>query len=332
MKKGYPAKIIMKRKLWMLLLTFLVIYLFNFTIPRLMPGDPFEYTSSDASENSDTSISAEQKEYLRQYYGLDKPFLQQLWNSIKANLRGDFGQSIHYKRAAAEVIRERLPWTFLMMGTTLSISFLGGVFLALVCVRRPKIDRILYSLFSLLAEIPSYLIGILLLFLVAARVPWLPLAGAETAFAQYSSFWDRLRDVLLHALLPAASLCSMSIPRFFFTARASFQSISQKLYLLSAKSKGLSERRIRWRYLFVNGITPVLARLFLSVGSALGGTMLIENVFAYPGVGTVMREAVRYRDYIMIQDVFLLSAVLVLVSLLIADLLNALADRIGGAS
>ena len=96
---------------------------------------------------------------------------------------------------------------------------------------------------------------------------------------------------------------------------------------MNAKAKGLSERRIRWRYIFVNAITPVIARLFLSVGTTIGATMLIENVFAYPGVGTVMREAVKYRDYILIQDIFLLSTVIVLLSLFAADLLNGFVDR-----
>ena len=99
--------------------------------------------------------------------------------------------------------------------------------------------------------------------------------------------------------------------------------------MLNAKAKGLKEKRILWKYIFINGITPVVARFFLSVGSTVGGTLLIENVFAYPGLGTVMREAVRYRDYTMIQGVFLLSTVIVLVSLLISDIINDFVDKRG---
>lgn len=317
----------MKRKLTVFLLSFVVIYLFNFFIPRLMPGDPFDYTSSDASENTDVSISEEQKAYLRAYYGMDKPIGEQLWNTIRSNLRGDFGLSIHYKQDAAQVIRERAPWTLFIMGTTLAISMFLGVFLALWCVRSPKADRVVFSLSSFVTEIPSYLIGVLLLFLVAAKVDWIPLSGAVTAFAKYATAWAWVKDVLVHAMLPVTAMCIFTIPKFYFTARASFLSIMEKPYLLNAKAKGLKERRIRWRYIFVNSITPILARLFLSVGVTVGGTMLIENVFAYPGLGTVMREAVKYRDYVMIQDVFLLSTVIVLLSLFAADLLNSIADR-----
>lgn len=317
----------MKRRILVLLLSFVVIYLFNFSIPRMMPGDPFSYTSADVSENVDTEMSEEQKEYMRAYYGLDQSLFTQLKNTIKANLQGDFGESIHYKRAAADVIRERLPWTLFLMGTTLALSLVAGVFLALWSIRRRRADRVIFGICSVVTEIPSYLIGILLLFLVAAKVKWIPLSGAVTAFATYDSTWDWLRDVLVHAMLPVLAMCLFTIPKFYFTARASFLSIQKKPYLLAAKARGLKERRIRWRYIFVNGITPILARLFLCVGSTVGGTMLIENVFSYPGLGTVMKESVKYRDYIMIQDIFLLSTVMVLLSLFVADLLNGLIDR-----
>ncbi len=317
----------MKKKIGVLVLSFIVIYLFNFSIPRLMPGDPFSYNSSDASENVDIEMSEEHKEYMRAYYGMDKPLHEQLLNTIKTNLHGDFGQSIHFKRSAADVILERLPWTLFIMGATLLVSMLSGVFFALICIRNPKADRIIFGISSFVTEIPSYLIGILLLFLVAAKVKWIPLSGAVTAFAKYDSARKWIQDILVHALMPVTAMCIFTIPKFYFTARASFLSIVVKPYLLNAKAKGLPERRIRWRYIFVNGITPIIARLFLSVGTTIGATMLIENVFAYPGIGTVMREAVKYRDYIMIQDVFLLSTVIVLLSLFTADLLNGIVDR-----
>ncbi len=322
----------MKKKILLLLCSFAVIYLVNFTIPRLMPGDPFDYQSAAAGEESSTEMTEELKEYLRSYYGLDKPFFSQLWENIKNNLRGDLGYSIHYKRAVSELLMERLPWTaFIMLGALL-MSLVLGTALALLGLRRKKADGCLYALFSLLGELPHFLAGILLLFLVAARVDWIPLSGAVTAFGIYYSEWDWVKDVLLHALMPLAALTLVTVPSFYFTARASFLSILEKPYILSARAKGLREGRIRFHYIFRNALPPIVARFFLSVGSAIGGTMLIENVFAYPGLGTVMREAVKYRDYPLIQGVFLLSTVLVLLSLLAADLINAANDRRRGAS
>ncbi len=317
----------MRKKLSVLLLSFLVIYLFTFLLPRWMPGDPFTYNSSDVSENVDGDMSEEQKEYMRSYYGMDKPLLQQLWTTVGKHLQGDWGQSIHFKFPVADLIGERLPWTLWIMGASLTLSLLLGVFLALLSIRRPKADTVLYSLSSLLTEIPAYLVGIILLFLIGAKVDWIPLSGGKTAFATYDSLWAQLCDILLHSLLPLTAMCIFTVPKFYFTARSSFLSVKEKGYMLNAKAKGLSEGRIRRRYLLRNGITPIVVRLFLSVGSTIGATILIENVFAYPGVGLLMREAVKYRDYILMQDIFLLSAVLVLLSLFLGDLLNSLVDK-----
>ena len=159
----------MGKKLLMLLGAFLVIYLLNFSIPRLMPGDPFDYTSGAAGDDVDAAYSEEQKELLRAYYGLDKPFFPQLRDTIVDNLHGDFGQSIHYKRPVADILLERLPWSLWIMGSTLALSLLLGVALSLLCVRRPWVDRALYPVLSALAEVPPFLTGVLLLFLVAAR-------------------------------------------------------------------------------------------------------------------------------------------------------------------
>ena len=305
---------------------FVVIYVVNFFIPRLMPGDPFQYSSSVSGEDMTVQLSEEQLEQLRAYYGLDKSLLTQFADTVWANLHGDFGQSIHYKRAVTEVLAERLPWTLGIMAVTLTISLVAGTLLALASVRRCGVDRVLYGAMSAVGEIPSYLIGILLLFLVAAQVDWLPLSGGVTAFRQFDSVWAWLGDLALHALLPVLALCIVTIPGFYFTARASFLTVLSQPYMLQGRARGLKERRLRRAYILRNAITPIIARLFLSVGTVVGGTLLIENVFAYPGIGTVMREAVRYRDFILIHGVFLLSAVLVLLSMLVADVLNSRVD------
>lgn len=319
----------MKKRFLVLIVSFIVIYLFNFSIPRLMPGDPFQYSSSVSGEDMTEEFSKEQKEQMRKYYGLDKPIGQQIVDTITKNLKGDFGVSIHYKREVSEILKERLPWTLYIMGATLIISLIVGSLLALICVRSNRIDKVIYGLLSTIAEVPPFLIGIMLLFFVAAQVSWIPLSGAVTPFGKYTTEFEWIYDVFIHSLLPILAMCIVTIPKFYFTARASFLSVLGKPYLLNAKAKGLKEKRILWKYIFINGITPVVARFFLSVGSTVGGTLLIENVFAYPGLGTVMREAVRYRDYTMIQGVFLLSTVIVLVSLLISDIINDFVDKRG---
>ncbi len=172
------------------------------------------------------------------------------------NLHGDFGQSIHYKRPVADILLERLPWSLWIMGSTLALSLLLGVALALLCVRRPWADRALYPVLSALAEVPPFLTGVLLLFLVAARAAWIPLSGAYTPFAQYDGLWQRLGDILVHSLMPVCALTLVTVPKLFFTARASFFTILGRPYLTSARAKGLTAGRIRTAYILRNAATP----------------------------------------------------------------------------
>lgn len=317
----------MKKRAVLFAVSFLVIYIFNFFIPRLMPGDPFVYTSSVAGEDMNVELSKEQIEQMRTYYGMDKPVGIQFADTVRKNLKGDLGLSIHYKKPVADVLKERLPWSLSIMGAALILSMAIGTGLALFGMQRKHFDQVIYKLLSAVTEIPAFLIGLLLLFLVASKVSFIPLSGGAVPFARYGSWFEKASDLFLHALLPVLSLVIVMTPKFYFTARASFLEVMSKPYLLNARAKGLKERRIRWKYIFKNGMTPVVARFFLSVGTAVGGTLLVENVFAYPGLGIVMREAVRYRDYVMIQGFFLLSTMIVLVSLFLADVINAGADR-----
>lgn len=311
----------------MFLCSFFVIYIFNFFIPRLMPGDPFVYTSSASGEDMDVEFSEEQIELMKAYYGMDQPLGTQFVRTVKSNVSGDFGMSIHYKKPVAAVLKERIPWSLALMSAALVLSLLAGTGLALFGMQRKQFDRWTFKLLSAFTEIPSFLTGLLLLFLVGARVSWIPLSGGMTPFVRYSSVSEQACDLFIHALLPVTALVIAVTPKFYFTARAAFLEVMKKPYLLNAKAKGLKERRIRWKYIFRNAMTPIVARFFLSVGTAVGGTLLVENVFAYPGLGVVMREAVRYRDYPMIQGFFLLSTVMVLISMFLADLINAGIDR-----
>ncbi|HZK24211.1 MAG TPA: ABC transporter permease [Oscillospiraceae bacterium] len=311
----------MSRKLLLLVCAFLVIYTFNFFLPRLMPGDPFAHNTAMSGQEMQ-GLSKAELARLKAYYGLDKPLWEQFKKTIKDNLQFNFGQSILYKKSVAAIITSRLPWTLYIMVSTLIISLLLGVLLALLCLQNSQWDTLVYKGMSLLAEIPAYLVGILLLFLVAARVKAIPLAGNLTPFYQHPNSFSWLVDVVKHSLLPISALVITMMPSFYFTARTSMQSIMTKEYVLNAYAKGLSAKTIRYKYVLLNAIFPLAARFFLNVGHCIGGTMLIENVFAYPGLGKVLRDAVMYRDFILIQGVFLLSTTVVLISSFISDLIN----------
>ncbi len=327
MKGFFILKKTILKKTVLLLVSFLAIYLINFILPRCMPGDPFDYTSAVVGEDNLFEMSTEQKEYMRKYYGMDKPIFTQFMETVKQNILGNLGESIHFKKSVAQIINERLPWTLLIMTSTLIISFILGVALALFNDENTILGKYIYNIFSVIIEIPPYIIGIVLLFTVAVRIKFIPISGAVTPFISYSSTIHKIYDIFIHSLVPVLSMCIVTIPKFYFTANASFVDIRKKLYVYNAHLKGIKNSRISYKYILINGITPVIVRLFLSVGSLIGATMLIENVFAYPGLGLIMREAVKYRDYPLIQGIFLISSILVLLNLFVADIINSVVAK-----
>ncbi|MGI6224846.1 MAG: ABC transporter permease [Peptococcales bacterium] len=309
------------KRVFVFLLTFLVVYTFNFFIPRLMPGDPFSHSSSVSGEDME-GLSQKELDRLKAYYGLDKPILAQFTTTIKQNLKGDFGESILYKKSVKDVIMARIPWTIYIMFVTLVTSLFLGIFLALICIKRSQWDAFIYKVMSFVCELPSFIIGVLFLFLIANKVQWIPLAGNITPFKTFNTPLEYISDVFLHSLLPILALVVVTTPVFYFTSRSSFKTIMNKQYVLNAHGKGLSERVVRYKYILLNAILPIVARFFLSVGNCIGATILIENVFTYPGLGKILRDAVMYRDFVLIQGVFLLSTSIVLVSSLLSDLIN----------
>lgn len=311
----------MKRKTVMLLLTFLVIYIFTFFVPRLMPGDPFSYL--DYADTDTSGLMSEQhKAVMREYYGMNKPLVTQFAETVRNNLHGNFGTSIYYKGPVLSLVISKLGWSLYMIFSTQVLSLLFGLMLAKLSVNHPRIDPGIYGFMTVMAEVPSFLIGIALLFLVAAQVKWIPLSGAYASFAQYRNGLERISDILIHSIMPVAAMVLATTPMFYFTARTSFLNIMEKKYVYAARAKGIPKPRIWRKYVVLNGMMPVVARFFLCVARCVEATLLVENVFAYPGLGKLMRDAVVYRDYPLIQGVFLVSTVIVLLSSYISDIIG----------
>jgi peptide/nickel transport system permease protein len=316
----------MRKKVLMLLLTFLVIYVFTFFVPRWMPGDPFDYL--DYADTDTTGLMNEQhKAVMREYYGMDKPLMEQFVTTLTRNLSGDLGTSTYYKGPVINLLKSRLGWSLYMIATTQTLSLIFGLLLARESLRHRRLDSINYSIMTVLAEVPAFLVGIALLFFVAAPIKWIPLSGAYTSFAHYNGLGDQLLDILLHSLMPVLAMVLVNIPMFYFTARSSFLAIQEKKYVFAAHAKGLSNRRIWYRYILLNAIMPIAARFFLCVARCVGATLLVENVFAYPGLGKLMRDAVFYRDYPLIQGVFLVTTVIVLLSSFLSDVIGYYIDK-----
>ncbi len=304
------------------LLTFLVIITLNFSLPRLMPGDPFLHLSGEAGEIVE-AYTEEQRRYFLEYYGLDRPLLEQYWNYLGELARGNLGFSYYYKEPVVNLIARRLPWTLLLVTSATLFSLLFGVLLGSFSAwRRGRWqDRFLYLFMVVFGEIPAFLIGLVLLIFLAAGLGLFPLAGAMTHFARYASFWEKLKDILHHAVLPVLTLTLARTGGIYLLVRNSLGTVLTRDFMCTARAKGLAEFRIRYRHALRNALLPLVTRIALQMGTMVGGAVLAENVFAYPGLGRLMRDAVFVRDYPLLQGIFLVLAMGVMGANLCVDLL-----------
>ncbi len=299
--------------------TVFVVISLNFALPRIMPGDPFLYLSADEGDEIAT-FSQEQEDYYKKQYGLDQPLPYQYIHYLYNLLRGDLGYSIYYNDGVRTILLRRLPWTLLLVCAAITCSTIIGCILgSLSAIYRTSLDRCLYPLMIAISEIPAFLLGLVLLFVLAAGLQLFPLSGAMTHFASYSSPWQRICDIALHAALPILTLTIVRCGSMFLLTRNSMATVLPKEYIRTAKAKGLTPLRILLRHSMRNAMLPIVTRIFLSLGGLVGGAILVENVFAYPGLGLLMRESVMLHDYPMIQGIFLLVTISVLSANFLAD-------------
>lgn len=302
-------------------LTIWIIITLNFLLPRFLPGDPFLLLSSDSPDNEEIIMTQEQQDYYKSYYGLDKSLGEQYVTYLGQLLHGDLGFSIYYKVPVSELITGRLGWTIFIVISAMVISTAIGVLLGSISAwyRDHWLDKALYFQLILISEIPVFLIGLMILIVFSAWLRLFPLSGAMSHFKEYSSWWEQLADILSHAFLPIMVLSISQLGGMYLLVRNSMTTVLSKDYLITARAKGLTEKRVLFHHALRNALLPVITRIFLSLGGLVGGAILVENVFAYPGLGRLMRECIRVQDYQVVQGIFLVVTLLVLLANFIAD-------------
>lgn len=303
-------------------LTLFVIITLNFFLPRMMPGDPFLHHTGEEGE-AFSSHTMDQINYYREYYGIDKPILVQYGTYLKGLVTGDFGYSYYYKSNVLQIIFKRLPWTIILVFTSLFFSIILGVILGSYSAwnRSSWRDQSLYVLLIVISEVPAFLIGIVLLVVFAAKLDFFPLAGSISHFVEYSSHWDKVKDIVAHAFLPVMTLTIARTGGIYLLVRNSLSKVLTKDYMRTAKAKGLRKRRVKYVHALGNALLPLLTRISMHLGAMIGGAVLVESVFSYPGVGLLLKNAVFVRDYPLIQGIFLILAFMVMLANLVADLL-----------
>ncbi|WP_407179009.1 ABC transporter permease [Bradyrhizobium sp. STM 3562] len=300
----------------------LVIATFNFILVHAAPGDPAQVIASQSGA-ADAKLLAQ----LRAEYGLDKPYPVQLAIYLKRVVTLDLGYSYRQQRPVRALIAERLPATLLLTATAFLIALTAGVVLGVLAgVRAGRWSDTLLTIVSLLLyAMPVFWLGLMLVLLFSVKLDWLPPFGYVTIGVEMSPL-QRLGDIAAHLVLPATSLAAVYLAIYARLTRSSVIEVMHQDFIKTARSKGLTQGNIIARHILRNAILPVVTVAGMQAGALVGGAVVIETVFAWPGLGRLIYDAVLQRDYPVMLGIFLVMSVIVIVLNLITDAIYRLID------
>lgn len=300
----------------------LAIVALNFLLLHLAPGDAAQVLAGEAG-----SASPEYMAQLRERFGLDQPLWLSLLVYMKNVLSLDLGFSFRHNMPVLDLILQRLGPTILLMGATLVLSVGAGMALGLLAAAR--VGGWLDTCISILALIsyatPLFWIGLMLIVVFSIKLDWLPTSGMETV-AAFHEGWARVADITHHLVLPAVTLSLFYMALYARLTRAAVLEQAGMDYVATARAKGLSEARITLTHVLRNAILPVITMAGVQMGALLGGSIVVETVFAWPGLGLLAYQSLFARDLNLLMGIFFLSASLVVVANLAVDLLYTVLD------
>jgi len=305
-------------------ITFFLAISINFFLPRLVPGDPIKLIAGDAAPQ----LGKERIAALRAQYGLDKPLSEQFMIYLKQLAHGDLGMSYRYSggKTVVEVLSENFRWTLLLVGASMLFGLLIGSALGIWSATRrgDPIDFGLLSGVYILRAIPPFWLAMLLIPIFAIQFHYLP-AGDSYSIPRLEG-WENVKDVARHALMPILVLTLAYLPTAFVIMRAAMFGIMESNYIRTARAKGVPNRWVVLKHGLRNALLPVLTSFMVDFGQLLGGVTVIEAVFNYRGIGNMMFEAVKSRDYPLLQGGFLLFTLTILALNIITELMYPLLD------
>jgi peptide/nickel transport system permease protein len=300
----------------------LAIIVMNFLLIRLAPGDPASVIAGEAG-----AADVKYMEQLREEFGLDKPLTTQLAVYVGGILSFDLGYSYRNKRTVADMVSERLPATLLLTVTAFVLALVGGVGLGVFAATR--VGTWTDSLITVAAlgfyATPLFWVGLMAILLFSVNLGWLPAFGMQTLGPPMTA-GERVFDVAWHLVLPAVTLALFFVAIYARLTRASMLEVQDMDFVRTARAKGLPPRRILTAHTLRNAILPVITFAGIQAGQLVGGSIVIETVFAWPGIGRLAFEALLQRDYNLLLGVFFLTSIMVIVFNLVTDLVYSVVD------
>ncbi|MEJ5228783.1 MAG: ABC transporter permease [Pseudothermotoga sp.] len=301
-------------------LVFLVLTL-NFFIIHLAPGDPV--TIMVGLENP----SKQMVETLKKRYELDKPLVVQYLKYVGNLLKGDFGYSYVYDQPSWVLIKQRIIPTLTLTLTGTILGFLLGTFLAIFVSKAQKgnKDTFISIISYILYAMPSFWLGLIMILVFSAKLRWFPTSGMFNLRESYIGM-RRFLDFLHHLVLPAVTLILIQMPVFYRVTRASIIQNYKQDYVTTLTAVGVPRDRLFKKYVIRNAIIPSLTVLGITLGFSITGATIIETVFAWPGMGRLLLDAIYRRDYQLILGIYFLMAVFISIAMIVTDLIIAIVD------
>lgn len=303
------------------ILTVLIVFVLNFFLIQAAPGDPV--TTLMGKDNHDPEV----RQALIEKYGYDQPIAVQLGKQLQTLLQGDLGDSVIQNRPVGEMIGEKLGPTILLGLTGAILAAVIGTLLGILAARKEgkPLDIVASGTSYVFSAMPQFWLGLMLIIVFSSELGWFPSYGMTDTRANYTGL-AYAADVLEHMFLPLVTLTLVLIPQYFRIAKSSVLQVANEEFIQTFRAAGMDERKIFRKYVFRNAILPTVTIFGISMAYLLTGVMLIEIVFAWPGMGRLMTTAISQRDYPTLIGINLIMAVSVAVVMLIVDIVYAKLD------
>lgn len=315
------ARFLGQRFVKIVALTFLLVVA-NFLLIHSAPGDPASVIAGQSGAADEQYLNQ-----LRAQFGLDQPLYVQLWLYVKKVAMLDLGTSHRMQRPVADLILERLPATLLLSITAFVFAIVAGIAVGAAAAKRAGTvwDSLITALSMIFYCTPLFWTGLLLVLLFSVYLNWLPSFGMESIGANYQGL-RRMLDIGVHLILPATTLGLFYLATYARLTRASTLEVMDQDFVRTARAKGADGGRIMRRHVLRNAMLPVVTLAGIQAGHLIGGSILVETVFAWPGIGSLAFDALLQRDYELLLGVFLCTSVIVMLFNLVTDLLYLVID------
>lgn len=303
------------------LLVVLLSMCFNFTLIRLAPGDPIRIMAGTDNPNEEMIQALQQK------YGLDKSIPEQFVMFIGNVAKGDLGYSYISDEAVVKLISEKIAPTLTLSLTALLISVSIGTILGIYTARKngSRFDRFVCGISYVFDATPGFWLGLMMILIFASNLRLLPTSGMVDLRANYKGF-AYFMDVARHLVLPVSTMVLTQTPYYFRIARSSVLQVMSEDFITTFRATGMKESKIFNKYVLRNAILPTVTVLGMSLAFLLSGSVLIETVFAWPGMGRLMFNSISKRDYPVLTGIYLVTSVVICVAMILVDILYGFID------